>query len=521
MGSFQITYDDFSGGQYMGNKSTNLPKNQWDGTNVIATPNGGIIPTMSEVAGSWAVTGSPTFGSIYDHWVLSSDSYAFVTTTSDYITFTSRLVKTNGINDGQLFPSTGVPYSLTGVLNGNVAFYPATSLFYYISTAGNIYSVTTGGTVSAAISTNLAGLGLTNITSYGYRLLAWGGTNATSKKRLYYSDTTLATWTTGAYYEFSGTILNVLPRTNDLLVICDTGVFSLVGVLGSSVTNQLIVPQENITEGMRDAVVVGRSAYFIDQLANGSLDGRIYRLTGSSVQSVEVMKIADTIATTGLEQGRVMAVNDGRIVIMLRSGTCYAETSKGQWCRFESNTFGPPSIINSNIEKQIQVGRAGLRSLNEYFAVALFNNITKSIEVRRYVHNTIIPVPSGVFLSPGLPAGLDTAYPFGQVSLPEYWHSKPFTVKEMFVEYQPVYGDIVPPVVNASIQPTGNVDALIQNISSMQSSSITNMTQSTGTAETYVFERFRPNNASKGFGVIPKLDFQAATIKRVILNCED
>ena len=472
---------------------------------------------MSEVAGTWAVTGSPTFGSIYDHWVLSSDSYAFVTTTSDYITFASRLVKTLSINDGQLFPSTGVPYSLTGVLNGNVAYYPATSLFYYISTAGNIYSVTTTGTVTL-VSTAMAGLGLTNITSYGYRLLSWGGTNATAKKRLYYSDTTLATWSTANYYEFSGTILNVLPRTNDLLVICDTGVFSLVGVLGSSVTNQLIVPQENITEGMRDAVVVGRSAYFLDQLANGSLDGRIYRLTGSSVQSVEVMKIADTIATTGLEQGRVMAVNDGRIVIMLRSGTCYAETSKGQWCRFENDIL---SSLNGILEKQIQVGRAGLRSLNEYFAVALFNNATKSIEVRRYVHNTIIPVPSGVFLSPGFPAGLGTAYPFGQVSLPEYWHSKPFTVKEMFVEYQPVYTDVIPPVVDASIQPTGNVDALIQDISSMQSSSITNMTQSTSIAETYVFERFRPNNASKGFGVIPKLSFQAATIKRVILNCED
>ena len=516
MGSFQITYDDFSGGQYMGNKSTNLPKNQWDGTNVIATPNGGIIPTMSEVAGSWTVTGSPTFGYIYDHWVLSSNSYAFVTTIIGS-TSTSRLVKTLGINDGQLFPSTGVPYSLTGVLAGNVAYYPATSLFYYISTAGNIYSVTTTGTVTA-VSAAMVGLDLTNITSYGYRLLSWGGTNATAKKRLYYSDTTLATWSTANYYEFSGTILNVLPRTNDLLVICDTGVFSLVGVLGSSVTNQLIVPQENITEGMRDAVVVGRSAYFLDQLANGSLDGRIYRLTGSSVQSVEVMKIADTIATTGLEQGRVMVVNDGRIVIMLRSGICYAETSKGQWCRFENDIL---SSLNSNIEKQIQVGRAGIRSLNEYFAVALFNNNTRSIEVRRFVHNTIIPVPSGVFLSPGFPLGLGTAYPFGQISLPEYWHSKPFTVKEMFVEYQPVYTDIIDPVVNASIQPTGNVDALIQNISSMQSSSITNIAQSTSTANTYVFERFLPNNASKGYGVIPKLDFQAATIKRVILNCED
>ena len=520
MGSFQITYDDFSGGQYMGNKSTNLPKNTWHGDGVVSTPDGKLVATGSSLA---AVREYPsgTTGTIYDHWVIGGDSYVFIDTVKLPSAPVSTLVKTAGVNNGSTFPITTTFNLLTGVLNGNVAFYPATSLFYYISTGGGIYSVTTSGTVSAAISTALAGLGLLNITSYGYRLVSWGGTNATAKKRLYYSDTTLATWSTANYYEFSGTILNVLPRTNDLLVVCDTGVFSLVGVLGSSITNQLIVSQENVTEGMRDAVVVGRSAYFVDQLANGSLDGRIYRLTGSSVQSVEVMKISDTIAVSGLEQARVMSVNDGRIVIMLRNGTCYAETSKGQWCRFESNINGPPAIINSYLEKQIQVGRAGIRSLNEYFAVALSNNITKSIEVRRYVHNTIIPVPSGVFISPGFPSGLGTAYPFGQVSLAEYWHSKPFTVKEMFVEYQPVYTDVVNPVVNASIQPTGNVDALIQNISAMQSSSITNIDQTTLIDDTYVFERFRANNASKGYGVIPKLSFQAATIKRVILNCED
>jgi hypothetical protein len=34
-------------------------------------------------------------------------------------------------------------------------------------------------------------------------------------------------------------------------------------------------------------------------------------------------------------------------------------------------------------------------------------------------------------------------------------------------------------------------------------------------------ERFRPNNANKGFGVKPQLTIQSAIVKRVILNCED
>jgi hypothetical protein len=515
MGSFQITYDDFSGGQYMGNKSTNLPKNTWHGENVLPTPSGQIIASGNATAANWAVTGTPSTGTIYDHWVIGGDSYVFTNTIASG-TSTSRFLKFEFVNDGGAFPITPTAVTLTGFLGGNVAYYPATSLFYYISTAGNIYSVTTSGTVSAAISTALAGLNLTNITSYGYRLLSWGGTNATAKKRLYYSDTTLATWSTANYYEFSGTILNVLPRTNDLLVICNTGVFSLVGVLGSSVTNQLIVPQENITEGMKDATIVGRNMYFLDQLANGSLDGRLYRLTGSTVQSTEVISTSDIVAQTGLEQARVLAINDGRLVIMMRTGICYVETSKGQWSRLTATT----ATLDSAASKQQQIGRAGPNSLNEFLMIASFDTTTKSIVLNRYIHNAIIPTPTlgSISVSGG---GSSGTYPTATVTLSEYWHSKPFTVKEMFIEYSPLttFGKI--PVIQPQIQSTGNVDVLSENIGSILSSTGSNISQLNASFGTYVMERFRTNNADKGFGVKPKITFSAATIKRVILNCED
>lgn len=521
MGSFQINYDDFSGGQYMGDRAGDWPKNQWNGTNVLSTPNGGLISTELANASTYVIPFLHDSLKIYDHWVISTDSYAFVTfIRNSTSTTTSRLVKTSGVNDGTTFPITSVGYPLTGILNGNVSYYPSTSLFYYISTAGNIYSVTTSGTVTL-VSAALASLDLTNITSYGYRLLAWGGTNATGKKRLYYSDTTLSTWSTADYYEFNGTILNVLPRTNDLLVICDTGVFSLVGVLGSSITSQLIVSQENITEGMKDATIVGRSAFFLDQLNNGSLDGRVYQLNGANVAVNQILRIEDTTAQSGLEQGRVMAVNDGRITIFMRSGICYAETTRGQWCRlFPSDSF--TTFIDLDQTKQIQVARPGPNSLNEYFCVALYNKTYKALGIGRYLHNTIVPTPVNANMgTSGSGGGGGTTYPTGTVELAEYWHSKPFTVKEMFVEYSPVNDTLATPIVTASIKPTGNVDVLASNMTNMISSSESNISQSTAYPNTYVFERFRPNNANKGYGVIPKLSFSAVTIKRVILNCED
>ena len=70
MGSFQITYDDFSGGQYMGNKSTNLPKNQFTGENVVSLPDGRLVPVGALTAGTYTPTGSFTSASILDHWVI-------------------------------------------------------------------------------------------------------------------------------------------------------------------------------------------------------------------------------------------------------------------------------------------------------------------------------------------------------------------------------------------------------------------------------------------------------------------
>ena len=36
-----------------------------------------------------------------------------------------------------------------------------------------------------------------------------------------------------------------------------------------------------------------------------------------------------------------------------------------------------------------------------------------------------------------------------------------------------------------------------------------------------ITQRFRSNNAAKGFGAKPQLNFSEVIIKRVILNCED
>jgi hypothetical protein len=509
MGSFQIVYDDFSGGQYMGPKSTNLPKNSWHGNNVIAIPNGRLCPVGYEQAGSNAGVASATGAQIMDSWTVGAVNYSFVIWSGT----TSKMCRLLSVNNGSTFPIGSTDTSLTGTLGGKVAFVPAEGKFYYVNTNsgtfGYIRSVTTGGT-DASVSTALgSGTGITNLALYGYRLVAWGPTT----KRLYYSDTALTGWATSQYYEFNGQILNVLPRTNDLLVICDTGVFSVVGVLGSSITIQQIVPQQNVTEGMRDATIVGRNVFFLDQQRSGALDGNIYRMVGSSVDSVATMDLPDVVAAEdGYEKGRIQSISDGRIVVVLRNGIVYTQTSHGRWARlliaYDATETGETN--------QITIARPGPEAQNEYFIVGIVQNDAKfPIKWYRVINNVITGTDTDqdfVFFGS---ASASTSAPTGEVELAEYWHSKPFTVKEVLVEWEDAGNDT--PQVALKIEPTGLVD--VDSADYTQSDWA--YAQETSTPGNLVLSRLRGDDGPRGYGAKPIISFTAALINRVILICED
>ena len=76
MASFQIVYDDFSGGQYMGPKSTNWPKNTFDGTNAMSNPYGHLMPTGGPALAYTATVGTPTSAEVVDQWIIGETLYA-------------------------------------------------------------------------------------------------------------------------------------------------------------------------------------------------------------------------------------------------------------------------------------------------------------------------------------------------------------------------------------------------------------------------------------------------------------
>lgn len=508
MGSFQITYDDFSGGQYMGSKSTNLPKNTFFGENVVSLPNGRLCPTGSILAGQDAGVVSASNAQIFDTWTVGADTYSFAMWSGT----TSKMCKVTAVNNGTLFPITSTNTSLTGTLGGNVAYVPAESKFYYVntnsSTFGYIRSVTTTGT-DASVSTVLgSGTGITNLALYGYRLVAWGATS----KRLYFSDTALTGWSATQYYEMNGQILNVLPRANDLLVVTDVGVFSVIGVLGSSVNIQLIVPSQNVTEGMRDATVVGRNMMYLDQSLSGDLDGSIKQLVGSYQENVFTMILEDILSTGGgFQSARIQSINDGRIVVILRNGICYAQTNDKKWTKLN---FTPPTSINTTVN-QMTVARPGPNSQNEYFVFAVVANESK-YPIKWYRANNNIVALSNLDANNSYTTASTggSSAPTGNAQLPEYWHNKTFKVKNIIVEWAGKTNS----TVSIQTEPTGVVDSTFNTgmnsaFSTTQLSAISEYTLQT--------ERLFVNDASAGYGIKPTVYMTNAIVNRVILVCED
>lgn len=511
MGTFQVVYDDFSGGQYMGARPANQPKNTWNGTNVIASPNGELIPTGTRTLGTWDDGGSA--GLIDAHFYENVNGYFF--------TDAPRMVRYTH-NNGLTTPISFTTYtpSISGVLV-SVAFSELHDRFYALAasgTGGNLYHITKTGTATLfhafGASTFPQGTAI-----YKQRVIVW------ARSKLYYS----GVWSGSAYgafnlstqfYDFDSDIIAIFPRTDDLLVVCEDGTFSLTGVLGSGVTIQTLTPGANVSAGMRNGAIVNRSLFYLDEFnSNGSIDGRLYRMIGASIQAVASFEYGDyDFADNGFniaDPGRVVALPNGRMAAQFRSGVTYFESAPGVFAK--SDVF---DTLNTGTARS-STGRYRLAEQmpgapDEYILTAVIAASSGS-ELDVTIYRTMANVPGPTKLDANFNYSTNSTCivnPSGTVKLSEYWHNKPFTVKEAFIEYSITTGGSV----SCTIIPTGVVDVPAANLASVVSTAASETSPPAGDYRMY---RYWPNNAAKGFGVIPELTITNCFVKRVILNCED
>jgi len=535
MGAFQVVYDDFTGGQYMGPRGTNQPKNTWIGDGVLVNPKGELIPTGSLLASSYQGPATANVGWVVDHWVTGNVrqrrfGFAFVrfddftTSPNAYVNKESCIIKYQ-LSDGTAFPSTPTIYSITGgaLSTGDVAYSSYDNSFYFIRFNSPNYEVVKFDINAGTFTTNATFAGSTPIEgleNYKYRLVGYSPLN----KRLYYSGTDKTTWNASTqYYEFDSGILRVEPRTDDLLVFTFDSVYSVTGVLGASVNIQQIIPATNMYEGMWIGAAVNRSYYFMDELFTGPTDGKAYRLIGATVQQVASFQEGDygdqTNGNYTCEDGKPGSIAGGKLGFAFKRGWVYAENGPNVYTRIRACN----PVYRSEQVRQFQVAMPAYLAPTEYISYGTIDydpvSYRPTFKAYRVLHNITEPskLDKAFYAGPVdgyTPAGTPTQNATGSVELPEYWHQKPFTVKEVFIQYK----NLASSSISVKIEPTGVVNTVAANVDLSES---TTMTQTDASASDYVMYRYHPNNAAKGFGAKPILTMTNTAVRRVILNCED
>lgn len=528
MGSFQVTYDDFSGGHYLGNRVAKEPANTWFGENMLLNGQGELIPGRVQ----YSTLAAPAVPSPYTVWTKKYNNGLFKYGNTGYglQTFTYETGSTINAARTQLvvlqyssltgaLTTSSVAVLTTRYTTGLAATVRVGTFDYiYFVHAGSdtICRVDLSGSV-ADISSALSGTGIRNIEVYKSRMLAWSNTGV----RLYYSDPTFATWSTADYYDFPGIISAVIPRSNDLLVVTTAGVYSVTGVLGETTNIQLVLPFQNQSTAMATAKANGRSAVFVD-------NEYLYELLGGSTAAVARFNQSDINATRkfrGAESVNTYysAINveaKGAACIFLDSGVLYAQKQDGTFVRMFVDT-----LVENHYPMVSGPGYGTQQLPSSRNAYVLCSDLVSGTQT---VGSTI-----GIYYqydgeSPALASS--TTLATGTATLAEYWHKSPMSVKEVIVEA--VYdtpqtlgssASMANPNVSATIIPSGVVDMTVTQTPTLASSTQTYTTTTSDITvdDTRVIHRFRIDNAPKGYGFSPKITAAGCRIRRVVCVCED
>lgn len=516
MGSFQITHDDFTGGHYMGNKSAALPKNTWYGTNAILNPKGELIPGVAGQVHTFSPPASQASGKIWYGWTTGVGSYFVATYTNSGGTNTTRLHDI-AISGGNVISTN--TRTLTGQVLGKCTVTReggTTQFLYYVDrTTGNVRRYNYLTSSDTLVSNVLAGQSVDSIVNYKFRLLVWGS-DSTNPGRLFYSNNTKNGFDLTDYYDFDGPIANVIPRSNDVLVITSEGVFSATGVFGSSLNIQLVAPPNELLPGMVEAKASGRAIYFAGEASPPYFhDGRIYELLGATTTEVVRLGLED-LNSSFPDKIDLNVIEGGNVAIMISNGAIYVRKSDLTFARLISTAVNPAL----GYRNQSYICNPLLSAVGEqYDTVAATMTSGLNVEVHVIGHARNYPA---ALLGTTTPAS-------ATVQLSEYWHQRPMVVREVLVET--VYDDYQDKpfeltgnaTVALKIKPVGAVDYTVLQTPLLESSTQTYTTAITNSIAngSRVLHRFRTDDAVRGYGFYPEITWQGCRIRRVIAVCED
>lgn len=521
---FDVVYDDFTGGHFMGPSQANQPRNTWTGPNVICTadqgflmPDGGWTKMSSAVASSLssapAITPPTVFQSPSTYRTNTRAEIWFSTGT----TAVRRVIPENGTNDTiatlPLAPST---QEVGGILGNRMSFHRGASTLI-------LYLVTNGGTITT-VSSLPADFSLG---TFWWNNFAFGASIASN--RVYYSAAGDPTsWPSTNFIdvgESATTIYSIVPTADTLFIGKADGWWAITGVPGQTATLRRLSTTGH--PGVKNATIAtphtGRGAV---QSNVGIIQRSIRGVLAEVVRGSQVDVFA---RRPGVDKAKAIYVTSaGEYVVVTETDAASVGYDGTQWVYSESRGIwrqkAMPTKGSQSAEGIMWIpveDRAG--DSERFYAVGLerYTSTNHSVYVYSSPREPIDPQTDA-----------NGYYDTATVTLAEYSQAAPFAVKEMVVEV-----DFGQPTTQGA-QRTVKASVVTQSVTDLDqtfaidtgdlavpfaSGQFAKTWQNANTTRRGHRQtiRFAPTDGAAGtLTAAPVIEMTGVKVRRVILRCE-
>ena len=532
--TFEVVYDDFSGGHFVGGVSTRQPMNTFVGPNMGPSPNDGMLmplPADISLTSSLASLNDP--GNCTP--VLSLDITKNGTSTVGGFSWAGD---THAYWAAYTLPVTP-PLTVTSVAIGSAArtscapcwFSPASEILFLGSNGTSLFRVSAGASPSL-IGTATIPAGCIEIIAWGEFVFADTGTG-----KLYYSNpSTAATWTSTDFIAIpptkgpnTGIPAKLVLHQGSLWISTESGWWVASGI-------------PNSTLSLRQVTTVATGCYPV------SIDTSIV----STAEPATTLTNFDTPPLGPLFRELVGNRDRPLSFAMGVDGQPYPDMMTGL-SRFGNYVVG---FSSNAIDNAIDEGsaeyivpahtfwvldvRTGVWVLRrtEWPAAPASGKIGISLQSRADLlvyRNSNPDALYGAWIGqPDLYANQDDTYPAATVSLAEYYHRVPFIVKEVICEVDYGRAGQTAPAsgqdrsIGVAVKTTGVPIEYGQDMSltRAQSSTMTEALPSYGqTGPNYTprrqWVRFNPTDGNDTYTATPVVTLQGLKLRRLIMRCAE
>ena len=504
--SFDVVYDDFSGGHFVGPVGTHQPRNTYIGYNIQPDPlDGSLVPLE-------------TF------WTISSSVSG-----TDAAANCSKILAFGG---GYFWSGNTNTYKMTsaGVVTNTAIANAVRIQSHPISFAGNIIYITAAGTEVLTVTT---GLGVTVTTlpttvSGNQRVVAWGQYVMAFglAGKVYFSNPGTSTvWTSTDWFQVgdSSTSGDLLVHQGSLYISTNIGWWVATGIPGQTLSlRQITTAATGVLPMSIDTSIVS-AAPLASSLNTGYViisSQPFYELTGNRDRPLNF---------SGSPDGR----HPYPMFDAIRVGHYYIASTDINFGSLTDDGGGSVAIGCLIWVLNFNTGVWTRRQLTTHNSINLMSGPSAAGDLIAYRTDT---GGAQIYFShlslPGLFLNQDNTLPSASADLAEYFHNMPFIVKEVLCEVD--YGQITYGTIAASEQrqvsislktPGTPIESTTDlRFSRAQTSTLTQtlpastvggMNQTTRRA----WVRFAPTDGQDTYQAIPVVTLKGLKLRRLILKC--